>query len=89
MCIRDRTTTTGPGGTGGSEKLDSSNQARHTQGREKRRPSTINVVGKNNKIEIVYTSGQQDNKLTKFTLLVKQMSTSKKRTFIVKLMSNN
>ena len=36
----------GPGGTGGSEKLDSSNQARHTQGREKRRPSTINVVGK-------------------------------------------
>ena len=35
------------GGTGGSEKLDSSNQPRHTQGREKRRPSTINVVGMN------------------------------------------
>ena len=37
----------GPGGTGGSEKLDSSNQPGHIQGREKRRPSKLNVVGTN------------------------------------------
>ena len=30
-----------PGPAGGSEKLGSSNQPRHTQGREKRRPSTL------------------------------------------------
>ena len=29
-----------PGAAGGSETLDSSNQPRHAQGREKRRPST-------------------------------------------------
>ena len=34
------TITTTAGGKGGSEKLDSSNQPRHTQGQEKRRPST-------------------------------------------------